>query len=157
MTDIIKLEKRGPGQPTKCTATVTKAMADCIRKGNYISTACALAGVSYQSYSNWMERGGFDSEADTKSPYVAFFEAVKKAESDAESEMVEAVRKAAGAGSQHWAAAMTWLERRHPDRWGKRERQEVQHSTSVRINFIPLPKAPELVVEGHAGEMTPGE
>ena len=26
-----------------------------------------------------------------------------------------------------------------------------------RINFIPLPKAPELVVEGHAGEMTPGE
>jgi hypothetical protein len=47
-------------------------------------------------------------------------DALEKAQADSESDAVQDVRKAGKAGPQFWAASMTRLERRHPDRWGKR-------------------------------------
>ena len=59
-----------------------------------------------------------DEEPD--SVYCAFSSAVKEAEAAAESAIVRRVRLAADAGPQYWAAGMTLLERRAPERWGKR-------------------------------------
>jgi hypothetical protein len=51
--------------------------------------------------------------------YAVIAEAIETAAALAESEAVRHVRKA-GEHPQFWAASMTYLERRYPDRWGRR-------------------------------------
>lgn len=83
--------------------------------GNYRSTAALAAGFSRQHLANW--------ERDAKGGNVAaiaLFDAMEKAEAWAEQKAVKTVRDAGEAGPQYWAATATHLERRHPERWGKR-------------------------------------
>lgn len=87
-----------------------------IGDGNYVETACKLAGLSKQAVYEWLKRGQTGEE-----PYKRFGDAVEKAEARAEAHLVSLQRKAAEAGPQYWPAAATQLERRHPDRWGKRQ------------------------------------
>lgn len=93
---------------------VLKQFFQAIADGNYLETACHLVGLSKVTVHNWTKRG----EAG-ESPFDRFVNAVKAAEARAEAKMVANVRRASDL-PQFWAAAATHLERRHPDRWGKR-------------------------------------
>jgi hypothetical protein len=85
-----------------------------IADGNYRETACKLAGISKQTLYNTIKRAEHgDNSAQ------AFVDALEKAEALAESETVRNVRQASKL-PQFWAAGMTWLERKSPDRWGRR-------------------------------------
>lgn len=64
--------------------------------------------------------------------YQAFAHVVRAAEAIAESSAVRNVR-AAGKQPQFWAAEMTYLERKYPDRWGRR--QEDQNVPRVIVNI----------------------
>ena len=66
----------------------------------------------------WMKRG----EKAKSGIYREFYEALKRAEADAEVHAVAVVRKAMTKG---WRAAFQYLERRHPDRW--RRRESIEH------------------------------
>lgn len=85
-----------------------------LTEGNYRETACKLAGISKQTFYNWQKRAE-SGEARA----VLLFDAIEKAEALAENDMVQNVRNA-GKLPQFWAANMTYLERKLPDRWGKR-------------------------------------
>jgi hypothetical protein len=87
-----------------------------ISRGNYLETAARAAGFSKQSIYS-CRRLAETGDA----PAIAFVDALERAEALAEVEAVDAVRRAGQAGPQFWAAAMTRLERRHPDRWGRRQ------------------------------------
>jgi len=94
------------------TAVLLAALAD----GNYRVTACRLAGISESTLSRLYKRAEAGEAA-----AIALTAAIEKAEALAESEMVGMVRKAAKSGPQFWAAGATFLERKAPDRWGKRQ------------------------------------
>jgi transposase len=96
-------------------AEVLKQLLEAIADGNYMETACHLVGLSKVTVHNWTKRG----EAG-EAPFDRFVNAVKAAEARAEAKMVANVRRASEL-PQFWAAAATHLERRHPDRWGKRQ------------------------------------
>lgn len=85
-----------------------------IDDGNYIETAAELAGLSKACVYEWLKRG----EAN-ETPYRQFADAVKRAQARAEAAEVAKVRRA-GDDPRFWAASMTYLERRHPDRWARR-------------------------------------
>lgn len=85
-----------------------------VAAGNYIETACAAAGFPKSTLHNW-KRAATDGDLAA----IAFVNALEKAEAIAEAEANGNVREA-GKLPQFWAAAMTHLERRHPDRWGRR-------------------------------------
>jgi hypothetical protein len=53
-----------------------------------------------------------------------FSDAVEKAEGEAESRFLTQVARAATTGT--WQAAAWWLERRHPDEYGRRERMDIR-------------------------------
>jgi len=94
-----------------------------ISNGNYIKTACLAAGVSHASYCNWQQRaespGGNGDDI-----YVEFFEDLKKAEAKSEADTVSRVHDA-GEDKRNWPADMTRLERKNPERWGRRIELEV--------------------------------
>ena len=64
--------------------------------------------------------------------YREFMEAIKKAEHEAEVRMVAMWQKHM---PENWQAIATFLERRYPDRWG-RKRLDIEHSGEIGIKIV---------------------
>jgi transposase len=116
------------GRPTKLTPEVQKRIIDALRAGNYVETAAAYAGIGRQTLYDWLHRGAKEG----KGAYHEFHEAVEKALAESEVRDVALIAKAAEA---QWQAAAWRLERRAPERWGKRVTVDDQQKQSLRIKW----------------------
>lgn len=108
-------------RPTKLTAELRERVVRAIRAGNHVEPACRSAGISASSYYRWLERGREEQDG----IYREFREQVERAEADAEVHAVAVIRKAM---PDDWRAALAYLERRHPARWRRHARLELEHS-----------------------------
>ena len=121
-------------RPSKLTSEVTKRLTEAIRAGNYYEAACGYAGIHYSTFRKWMQKG----ETAKKGKYREFFEAITRAEYEAEVRMVAQWQKHM---PENWQAIATFLERRYPDRWGRRMdvrqdiKQEVQGQVTQRYEY----------------------
>ena len=106
------------GRPSKLTPERAKRIIDALAVGNTRTCAVAYAGIWFQTFLDWLARG----ETEKAGRYHDFYEAVKKAEADAEFANVIIIRKAA---IINWQAAAWWLERRRHQDWMKREHTEL--------------------------------
>lgn len=106
------------GRPNHLNDETTKKLCDALRGGNYLETAAAYAGVPKTTLHDWLRKGRKGTE-----PYAAFVAEVEEALGAAETGFVVRVATAAR-DPRHWTAAAWWLERRFPDRWGRRDRVE---------------------------------
>lgn len=102
------------GRPSKLTPESAKKIVDAIAAGNYLEVAAAHGGVVYSTLNEWMKKG----ERATTGDYREFYESVKRAEADAEMLRIARISKAGSEGN--WTADAWYLERRYPDRWGRR-------------------------------------
>lgn len=113
---IASLYEHEVGRPSAITdINRVQKVLQLVAAGNYIETAAKAAGFSKVTLYNWKKAAEGGNVA-----AIAFVNALEKAEAIAEADAVTDVRKAGKAGPQFWAASATRLERRHPDRWGKR-------------------------------------
>lgn len=103
------------GRKTKLTEEVQKRFLDAIRAGNYYEPACHYAGIDYSTFRRWMQKG----EEQRSGVFREFCEAVKRAEAESEMRMVTLWQKQA---VDNWQAARDFLERRFPDRWGRKDK-----------------------------------
>lgn len=105
------------GRPS-CVLTdiprVTKLL-QLVARGNYIETAGLAAGFPKQTIHYWRKQAEAGQVA-----AIAFCDALERAQAEAETEAVDHIRSTRKR-PELWAASMTHLERRHPDRWGKRQ------------------------------------
>ncbi len=113
-------------RPTKLTPERQAKLVEVIAAGNYYETACQAAGVDYSTFRNWMIRG----EEETHGKYREFFEALTRAEAEAEMQAVAIWHKAM---PDDWRAAQMFLERRYPERWGKQSRLDVQQQVQGKM------------------------
>lgn len=102
------------GRPSKLTPELTKKLITQIKAGNYFEASCAYCGIDYSTFRKWMVKG----EKANSGIYFDFFHAVKKAEAEAELRMVALWQKAI---PDDWRSAEKFLEKRYPDRWGRKE------------------------------------
>ena len=121
------------GRPSKLTKTVAAKIVEALEAGNFQEPAARAAGVSRSTFHRWMQRGADDESFNRTSIYRDFRDSVKKAEAEAE---VKAVKCVIDAGETKWQAAMTWLERKFPERWSRGERRE--HSGTIEKPTIDL-------------------
>lgn len=106
------------GRPTKLTPEVAQAICAAVAAGNFRQVAARAAGVSPRTLGDWLAKG----KAQATGPYADFLRAVLRAEQDAEMAMVKRVVEAASQDAKH---AEWFLERKFPDRWGRKDRREV--------------------------------
>jgi len=104
------------GRPSKLTDELEQKLCNALRAGNYLEVAARYAGVSRSSVHRWLAQAA-EGAADPR--LKQFAEAVSKAEADAEIHAVGVVRKAINQGDSR--AAFGYLERRHPERWRRRD------------------------------------
>jgi len=117
-------------------------IVEAVRAGNFIETAAAFAGLSKQTLYNWLKEGMRErdrrengEEPDrTKDMYVKFSIDIEQAMAEAEMRDVEIITKAA---EQQWQAAAWRLERKYPDRWGRKVAVDAkQEITLPQVQFI---------------------
>ncbi len=125
------------GRPTKISNEIQHKIITAIRAGNYIETASAYAGISKNTLYDWLRRGEREKQRAEKNPrykirkseqpFVDFSDAVEKALAEAEVRDVAIIAKAA---EEQWQAAAWRLERKFPDRWG---RKVIEHRGSLEV------------------------
>lgn len=114
------------GQPSKLTPELQKEIVTLLTGGNFVETVCDYVGIHRDTFYEWMRRGERGWQIDLEPvDYVQFSDAVKKAMSQVEITTVATLRS----GPLNWQAKAWWLERRHPDKWGNR--QKVEHSGKI--------------------------
>ena len=104
------------GRRTKLTPELIEQAAKLISQGNYAQTVFQMLGIPESTWYGWLQRG---RESERRNIYSEFSEAVKKAEAAAE---LRAVSGIVAAGRRNWTAFAWYLERKYPDRWGRRDK-----------------------------------
>lgn len=130
------------GRPTKLTPEIQAKIVEALRAGNYIETAAAYAGINKTTLYDWLKRGARDKSG----PYHTFSNAVEKAMADAEMRDVLLI---ANAAKENWQAAAWRLERKYPDKWGRKDRisAQVEHSGEITTRDEAGEKQGELISE----------
>jgi len=120
---------------SKLTDEMQTKIAALLRSGNYIETACGVAGIGVSTFYGWLERGEADQEAGTPSAFLEFSEAVHRARAEGEAMLLQQIRQAA---PKDWRAAAWILERTMPAKYGRRA--EIKHGGTVRTDVQQVPE-----------------
>jgi hypothetical protein len=123
-----KEKAKGPGgRPCKLTPEVQQKICDLIQAGNYDYIAAQAAGISVDTFYLWKREGEEAIRAGKEDNYFKFLKAIKNAEAKREAASVARV-----VADPSWQATMTYLERRYPERWSKRDRTDVSGTLTIR-------------------------
>jgi len=169
---------KGHGRPGKLTPELQKKICEYIAAGNYLVTACQAVGIDKATYLHWLERAEAESE-NGGGHYRDFLIAVKEAEAKQEAAIVDRLIDASGPGMRkrvtrtdaegnisveevetggEWLAAATYLERRHPERYGRKDRSSItiDEHKRVTITYVEVVKdygQGAQVIEGESREV----
>src|SRR3989344_4098302 len=87
------------GRPSKYNDQMVEHLCRWIRAGNTYKDACAMEGISYQTFNEWRHE------------YSDFSDALEKAEAACKAVRIALILRA---GEKSWQAAAWYLERRYP-------------------------------------------
>lgn len=145
---------RPPGPRAKLNEEITSRMVSALGSGSYREQAARYAGIGMTTMYRYLEKGEADEAEDKQSPEREFRERVLGAEADAEIRAVGLIRQAAQGRPESrrvlddgtvlttpaqpptWQAAAWLLERKHPDRWGRRSRLDVDANVTADIEVV---------------------
>jgi transposase len=106
-------------RPSKLTPDITKRIGDGVSLGLTYALAAESAGVTYQTFNQWMQRG----RNSTSGEYYRFYKYITKCNAVAAKALLEHLNKAAKEGNCQ--ICMWILERRFPDEFGRRTYKKI--------------------------------
>lgn len=123
---------RHVGRPLKITPEIQADLIKMLSAGNYLETAAAYCGISTDTVRGWVKRGEQEAQrlkADStawpiksETEFMELAIAIRQAQATSE---IRDVMLIGNAARDQWQAAAWRLERRYPDKWGKKERHEL--------------------------------
>ncbi len=132
--------KKRLGRPTKLTAEMQSEIVELLKAGNYIETACAVAGLHKSTFYDWMKIADASTH---KNKYTNFSDAVKKAQAWSEARDVAIIARHS---EKYWQAAAWRLERKYPDRWG-RQKLEIEHTGKIESDVSHINETDREVIK----------
>lgn len=127
----------GHGSSPKLTDEIAERICQAVRTGATIEGAAAYAGVARQTFFDWLRRG---RQPNARNPY-------KKLAADLEEALgvveVANIGRIAKAGQDEWTANAWILERRFPDKYGRRTRVDGQ----IQVQAMPTLDVSKLTQE----------
>ena len=114
----------------KLTHEITTQICKYIETGVPAKHACQAVGITEKTYYEWINKG----KTQKTGKYSKFSKSIKKAHSHHMAHNAAIIEKAAQNGK--WQASAWMLERRHPDEWGNRQYQKIEHSGKIDIELF---------------------
>lgn len=114
----------------KLNDEVQEQICKYISMGVPNKTAAEACGISEVTFYSWIKKG----KQQRAGKYVKFLKALKKAEAQAIAHHVGIIEKAAKEKS--WQASAWLLERRHPDQFGAKTHQHIEHSGKIGLDVL---------------------
>jgi len=133
------------GAPNKLTDDRHALIIECLRKGYSMEATAALAGVVKSTIYRWLRKAKEGDEY-----YGPFLMAMQEASAQFEGEAIDAI---VGAGKNGTWQAYAWMmERKHPERWGKRnvtrheghEGGPIEFSLNMNVGKEPIQRIVEV-------------
>ena len=121
--------KRGP--KLKLNKDLIARLAGLIANGNYHAQACAMCHIGTTTFYRWLETG----EHEETGIYKDLWDAIKDAEARSEAVFIQQIVR-----DESWQSKVWLLERRFPERWGRKDRLEANVNGSVQVQFVPVEK-----------------
>lgn len=128
------------GRTSKLSDQVWARIQRSVELGNYAKTAALAAGIAETTYYKWRRRGAKDRAEGRRTRYARFDEDMEVAEARAEEHHLrQIVQAASGTRNQpgDWKAAAWLLERKHPDRFGRRVSQSISGPGGGPVQIEP--------------------
>lgn len=116
------------GNGHKLTKARCEFICENLRKGNYLSTTAKACGINSSTLSQWIRRGKKGEE-----PYATFYKRVEQAEAEGELRSMAIIDDVASTGN--WLASAWKLERKYPQRFGKKDRVELGGDEDIKIEI----------------------
>lgn len=110
-------DQNGHGSNPKLTGDLGDKICVAIRQGATLDAAAAYAGVARSTFYDWIRRG---RQPSARNPYKAFVAQLDEALASFEVGAIAQIAKAGADGE--WQASAWRLERRFPDKYGRRTR-----------------------------------
>jgi hypothetical protein len=101
-------------RPCKLNPETQQRIGDGVSLGLTYALAANSAGVTYQTFNQWMSKG----KTDKSGKYFEFSQYIQKCNADGARKLLERLNKAADAGNCQ--VCMFILERRFPEEFGRR-------------------------------------
>ena len=127
--------KKGETHPQKLNRTICDKICEGVLKGNYITTVCRSVGINRRTYYEWKKKGEQGLE-----PYKQFYDRVTEAEAQAEMDILNVIYTSA-VDQGNWLSSAWILERKYPNRFGKREQMALQTDNDFKLE-ISTAKSP---------------
>lgn len=111
------------GRPSKLTRELQESLCEYLRRGYFVDTACALVGVHKDSIYQWLKDGarGKSKEA------IAFSDAVKKAQAEAEAHYLDRIAIAG-----EWQASAWRLQYMFPTKYSRSKAEDPERAELER-------------------------
>ena len=100
-----------PGRPSKLDEETKNALLDSISLGMKWTDACVIAGINYQTFRNWIERG----EKAERGEYLEFLEGLKRAKFEGKQKRIKVIED-----DKSWQSKAWLLERMNQTEFGLR-------------------------------------
>jgi hypothetical protein len=136
------------GRQTKLTPATHRIIVNAVSTGVPLITAAQYAGVASSTVRQWLQRGEGHHDRSAGKVYVAFVDAIKKAQAADEVRRVTRLEQAARGGTvayektttypdgrvvrevktaePQWTVDAWFLERSRPETWGRKERLDLR-------------------------------
>ena len=101
-------------RPTKLTKELQQQIGESVALGMTYSLAAASAGITYQTFNDWMQKGKNAKSGE----YFEFYRHIQKCNAEAALKCLRRLKEAADAGN--CTVCMWILERRFPEDFGRR-------------------------------------
>lgn len=115
-------------------------LANLLRQGLFINEAVKICRVQRESFRRWMIWGSEDFDNQKETIYSFFYSEMEAASAEAEQRSLTAIRSA-GDVPAFWGAHAWWLERRFPNKYGKQDRLQLQHTGGMATVTVDLSEA----------------
>lgn len=107
---------------------IQERLLQAIRLGAFIEHACYYAGINSSTFRQWRQKASENIE-----PYASFWLRVNEAESEAIMRRLARIENAGKDGS--WQADAWYLERKYPDKFGRRDRVELSGDPNAPVEI----------------------
>lgn len=121
---------KGGHKKTDLTPEREKLILGALRVGSHLEIAANVGGVELSTLYTWFRRGKTGEQ-----PYKRFRDKCTMVMASLEMRVVRDIIAAGKTDPNHlkW-----WLERRYPERWGKRIQQEVSGDVRLRVEPVKV-------------------